>query len=672
MSAAELIRAAHTEACHPFARHVLDEAAWTRLGGALDADPACELLAMWADTVRIHAIFRSGDEILPASVAVRGGHYPALSPYRPAAAWFERMIADLWGHRAEGGRDARPWLDHGKWLQTIPLSPKPEPRGGAADTPEFLAAEGEDLHQIAVGPIHAGIIEPGHFRFHASGETVVRLEIRLGYLHKGTLGLMRGKSPRAAARFASRLSGDSTVAHSIAFARAAEAASGTEAPPRAHALRAVMAEIERIANHIGDFGAITNDASFAYILARAGVHREAMLRAAAAAFGHRLMMDCVIPGGVAADIAPEGRVAILRATGELAGELGQLTRVYEDYSSLADRVVGTGQVAPDLLARFAAGGFIGRASGREFDVRRRPGYPPYDTLEFAVPVRHDGDVDARVRIRLDEIGESIKLLGVLLDSLPDGPVSVALPMASGEGIGWAEGFRGDIWHWIRLDGGLIGAVFMRDPSWLQWPLLEAAIRGNIVADFPLCNKSFNCSVLGSGSLMVWRRIATNLRHGPSTLPPVPADSATTRALAERLEAASRLRLGRSLSIRQVDAGSCNGCELEIQMLNSIVYDLERFGLRFVASPRHADVLMVTGPVTRNMQDALMRTWQAVPEPKWVVAVGDCAIDGGVFKGSYAITGGIDATLPVDLVVRGCPPTPAQLLDGLRALVEANA
>jgi Ni,Fe-hydrogenase III small subunit len=172
--------------------------------------------------------------------------------------------------------------------------------------------------------------------------------------------------------------------------------------------------------------------------------------------------------------------------------------------------------------------------------------------------------------------------------------------------------------------------------------------------------------------MVWRRMLTNLRHGPVTDAAVNADEATTRALAERLEASSRARLGRSLSIRQVDCGSCNGCELEIQMLNSIVYDLERFGLRFVASPRHADVLMVTGPITRNMQDALLRTWGATADPKWVVAVGDCAIDGGVFKGSYAIAGGVDAVLPVDLVIRGCPPTPAQMLDGLRALVEANA
>jgi Ni,Fe-hydrogenase III small subunit len=172
--------------------------------------------------------------------------------------------------------------------------------------------------------------------------------------------------------------------------------------------------------------------------------------------------------------------------------------------------------------------------------------------------------------------------------------------------------------------------------------------------------------------MVWRHIARTLRHGPVTDPAPAVDADDVQALAVRLEATSRRLLGRSLAIRQVDAGSCNGCELEIQMLNSIVYDLERFGLRFVASPRHADVLLVTGPITRNMHEALVRTWNATPDPKFVVAVGDCAVDGGVFKGSYAITGGVDSAVPVDLFIRGCPPSPAQLLEGLRTLLEANA
>ncbi len=172
--------------------------------------------------------------------------------------------------------------------------------------------------------------------------------------------------------------------------------------------------------------------------------------------------------------------------------------------------------------------------------------------------------------------------------------------------------------------------------------------------------------------MGWRLLLRNLHDGPATEPAPSVDGGTAQALAERLEAAARVRLGRSLALRHLDAGSCNACELELRMLESVVYDLSRFGLRFVASPHHADVLLVTGPMTRNMADAARRTYAAMPEPKWVVALGDCAIDGGVFRGSYAVMDGASAILPVDLVVRGCPPSPAQMLDALRALMEANA
>jgi Ni,Fe-hydrogenase III large subunit len=497
-TASAIIRAAPTEPCRPWPRHLLLGEEWRAMAAALGEPDAPSLLALWADTIRVHALLHdaAAGAWLVASTGVEDGRYPALSPQRPSAAWFERLISDLWGHVAEGGRDRRPWLEHGRWPVTAPLSTRPAARLSPAAPPEFLPVEGEDYHQVAVGPVHAGIIEPGHFRFSAVGETVARLEIRLGWLHKGTLGLMRGKSPRAAARFAARLSGDSTVAHSLAFAHAAEAATDTRVPPRAAALRAVMAELERVANHLGDCGAIANDAAFSFLPARFGLHREAVLRAAAVAFGHRLMMDAVVPGGVAADIVPGGAEAILRALAALDDELPELQRVYDNYASLVDRMVGTGIVTQANAAAFAAGGFVGRASGREVDLRRWPGYPPYDGLAFEVPVLQEGDVDARVRIRLAELGQSLGLLRAVLADLPGGGVAVPLPQVSGEGIGWAEGFRGDIWHWLRLDGGQIVAVFMRDPSWLQWPLLEAAIEGNIIADFPLCNKSFNCSYSG--------------------------------------------------------------------------------------------------------------------------------------------------------------------------------
>jgi len=467
------------------------------MASALVDDPALDLLGLWAETGRIHALFTDASgSVLPVAAPVVDGAYAALSPGRPSAAWFERMVHDLWGHAAAGGRDLRPWLDHGKWEFLAPMGVRPKPRIGAPEPPEFLASAGEDLHQIPVGPIHGGIIEPGHFRITAQGETVIRLEIRLGYTHKGSLVMMRGKPPRVAARFAARLSGDSTVAHSWAYAAAVEAALQVSPPPRAVALRAVMAELERIAMHLGDIGAIIGDTGYSALPARFGFLRESLLQAASRAFGHRLMMDAVVPGGIAADIAADGATAIRAALDTMDGELGALLALYEGSSSLVDRLSGTGVLTAALAARHAAGGVIGRASGRSFDARVVPGYAPYDRLDFAVPVLQAGDVDARVRLRWAELRESGAMIRSLLATLPAGALSVNLPAASGEGLGVAEGFRGDIWHWVRLDGGLVAAAFARDPSWLQWPLLEAAIAGNIVADFPLCNRSFNCSYSG--------------------------------------------------------------------------------------------------------------------------------------------------------------------------------
>jgi Ni,Fe-hydrogenase III large subunit len=498
VSALAAIRAGTPQGCRPAERHLLDPGQWRALIVALRDDRGTELLALWAEPGWVHAAFHAaGAGLLLASTAVVGGRYPALSPVRAGAVRFERMIRDLWGHEAEAAVDLRPWLDHGRWPLVAPMAARPQRQEQRPPQPEFLPVEGEGVHVIPVGPIHAGVIEPAHFRFHVQGETVVRLEERLGYLHKGTLGLMLGKSPRLAARFAARLSGDSTVAHSFAFALAAEAAAGIAPPPRAVVLRGVAAELERLHNHLNDWGFVCNDAAFAFSHARCGVLREGVLRAAQRAFGHRLMMDLVVPGGVARDLSADGPAAIRAALDAVAQEMPALLRVYESHASLQDRVVGTGIVLPELAAAFAAGGHVGRASGRGFDARTALPYPPYDALRPSVPVLREGDVDARVRIRIAEIGESIALVRRLLDQLLPGELRAEMPIRGGEGLGVAEAFRGEALHWLALDdGGLIRGVFCRDASWLQWPLLEAAVEGNIVADFPLCNKSFNCSYSG--------------------------------------------------------------------------------------------------------------------------------------------------------------------------------
>jgi len=309
--------------------------------------------------------------------------------------------------------------------------------------------------------------------------------------------LMAGAEVARGAELAGRTSGDSTVAYAIAFARAIEAALDIEAPPRAQWLRALMAELERLANHFGDIGAICNDAAFALIHAHCGVLRERVLRAAEACFGHRLMRDRVTPGGVACDLDGPGTAALNDLIANIRERFPRLINLYDNTASLLDRTVGTGVLKAGLARQYGAGGYVGRASGRAFDARRLAGATPYDDLAFEVPVRDDGDVNARVWIRIREVEQSLSLIDQILARLPDGALRAAVPQRSGEGIALVEGFRGDVLAWVRLGpDGKILRCHLRDPSWFQWPLLEAVIEGNIVADFPLCNKSFNCSYSG--------------------------------------------------------------------------------------------------------------------------------------------------------------------------------
>ncbi len=482
----------------PWPRAVVADEGWNN---AIDnlARGRCTLLGLWGDAGDVHMALldEKAGNIAVISYACKDGKYPSVGARHPPAIRLERAIRDLFGLDAVGTPDPRSWLDLGFWDVHQPLGKQ---RPARAPKPyAFLPVEGEGLHQIPVGPVHAGIIEPGHFRFTANGERVVRLEQRLGYVHKGIEKLMSGLLLEEGAKLAGRTSGDSTVAYSYAFAQAAEAALKVTAPPRAVYLRALTAEIERIANHFGDIGAICNDASFALMHAQTGILRERTLRTAEACFGHRLMMDVIVPGGVARDIAPKGASAVRALLAEVRKVFPRLVELYDNTASLQDRTVATGVVRVDYARQFGAGGYVGRGSGRAFDARRSPGYAPYGDLEFEVPVLDAGDVNARVWIRIREVEQSVALIEQILDRLPEGKTSV--PLKSGgricEGISVAEAFRGDVLVWLRLDGkSRIARCHLRDASWFQWPLLEVAIEDNIVADFPLCNKSFNCSYSG--------------------------------------------------------------------------------------------------------------------------------------------------------------------------------
>ena len=463
------------------------------------AEGEATLASLWGDEGGMRmAMTKVGEALHVLDFACDDGAFPSVAAIHAPAGRLERAACDLFGFAAIDAPDARRWLDHGRWPVRHPLGRRVA-HDGAADPYAFLGAQGAGLHQIPVGPVHAGIIEPGHFRFHASGEAVVRLEERLGYVHKGIDSLTRGASVERAAILAARVSGDSTVAYSVAFSRAVEAALGIEAPTRAHGLRGLMAELERLANHFGDIGAICNDAAFSLMHAHCGVLRERTLRAAQAAFGHRLMMDAVAPGGVAVDLSAEGTEAIRALVREIRSSFPGLVRLYDNTASLQDRTVATGVLSADLARRFGAGGVVGRASGRDFDARRDHPYPPYSDLGFKVPTRREGDVNARIWVRIDEVFESLDLIETILARLPRGPVRAALPSSGGprEGFALVEAFRGDVFAHVRLaDNGAVARCHLRDASWFQWPLLEAVIEGNIVADFPLCNKSFNCSYSG--------------------------------------------------------------------------------------------------------------------------------------------------------------------------------
>jgi Ni,Fe-hydrogenase III large subunit len=482
----------------PWPRVIVGAHEWRHASEALKAG-TWTLMSLWGDTRAVHmaVLDEAITDIAVLTFECLDGTFPSVGALHPPAIRLERAIHDLYGLTAVGALDERAWLDLGFWGIEAPLG-----SARAATAPRapyvFLPVEGENLHQIPVGPVHAGIIEPGHFRFTANGETVVRLEQRLGYVHKGIDSLIAGASLEQAARLASRTSGDSTVAYALAFAHAVEAALDVTVPSRARYLRVQMAELERLANHFGDIGAICNDASFSIMHAQCGILRECTLRAADACFGHRLMMDCVVPGGITCDLGADGMAAVTALLAEVRRVFPQLVELYDNTASLQDRTAQTGILRADYARQFGAGGYVGRASGRAFDARKALRYAPYGELAFEVPTREAGDVDARVWIRIKEVEQSLSLIEQVLRRLPDGAIRAEIKPAGEprEGMGFAEAFRGDVLAWLRLDGERVARCHLRDPSWFQWPLLEVVIEGNIVADFPLCNKSFNCSYSG--------------------------------------------------------------------------------------------------------------------------------------------------------------------------------
>ena len=478
----------------------------------LAREQGAELVALWASDerdrgagwrVRVALADDAGLAVVECTLPdVPDARYGDVSTIFPAAARMQRAAYDLVGVASDAD-DHRPWA----WMASWPIDRYPLRRDFAASPSwepgqedyAFVKVEGEGVHEIAVGPVHAGIIEPGHFRFQVVGEKVLRLEERLAYVHKGIEKRFESMPLAEGYRLAGRVSGDSTVAYAWAYAQALEAIADVAVPPRAAWLRALALERERVANHLGDLGYLGNDGGFAFGLAQFSRLKEDVLRANLAAFGHRMMMDAIVPGGFAHDLDARHARAFAADARRLAADVAELRAIYDEHDGLQDRFRACGRVDPELAVRLGLVGLAGRASGRKRDFRADFPLAPWDALDVRKSVHDAGDVTARVAVRFDEIGESLRLIGEIVEATPDGDLRVPLPEPPPHrlGLGLVEGWRGPVFVALETGpGGTIRRCRPQDPSWANWPVLEHAVIGNIVPDFPLINKSFNLSYSG--------------------------------------------------------------------------------------------------------------------------------------------------------------------------------
>jgi Ni,Fe-hydrogenase III large subunit/Ni,Fe-hydrogenase III component G len=495
--------------------------AWSGEIRPADLQPICQivqdgggrLVALWGSDERgegkgfaLHIALVNEAGLICLSVPLPAGQpvYPDVSRIFPVADRMQRAAYDLLGIYAHEGHDHRKWLRHGAWHGgNFPLRKDFDAalsRTDEADAYPFVQVEGIGVHEIAVGPVHAGIIEPGHFRFSVVGEKMLRLEERLGYVHKGVEKRFESMSLQQGAKLAGRVSGDSTAAYAWAYAMAAECVAGVTPPDRAVWLRALFLERERIANHLGDLGYLGNDVALSFGFAQFWILKEQVLRNNAALFGHRYLMDKIIPGGVAIDLTETGKRTLFDECAMLEREVRVLRGIYEEHAGAQDRFIGAGRVEPRLAARLGLCGLAGRASSQAWDARVQFPCAPYDKLDVQMATYRNGDVAARVIVRFDELFESLRLQREILAKLMhDGTLSLPLEKlpAQGFGVGMVEGWRGEVLVAIHSDAhGNLTRVHPHDPSWQNWPVLEHAVLGNIVPDFPLINKSFNLSYSG--------------------------------------------------------------------------------------------------------------------------------------------------------------------------------
>ncbi|MGA2960510.1 MAG: NADH-quinone oxidoreductase subunit C [Candidatus Korobacteraceae bacterium] len=449
-------------------------------------------------TRRVHYIIdveNRGYRLLSERVA---GAIPSATRITPAASWYERELHDLYGVEIEGHPNLQPLVFHEDWPAEIhPHASAPGMRDAPQGQYRFLKVQGEGVCEVPVGPVHAGIIEPGHFRFSVVGDTVLHLELRHFYTHKGTEALFEGTPVMSGVMLAESVSGDNCFAHAVAYCQAVENAFGISVPPRGRALRLIGLELERMLAHIADVGALCGDVAFVVPASYTARLKELLLQSSARFFGTRCWRGLALPGGMKHDLTQENARALGAIVAEVARDFAELARMILETPSVQNRFESTGTLKRDLARALGLVGPAARASGLKLDVRHDHPYGRYRTLALDIPHYNSGDVLARARIRIDETAIAARLIAQAVEDLPAGAIATSVPwQGSAEGFSAVESPRGELLYWIRVRDGYLRRCHIKSPSFQNWPALPMAMPGNIIADFPLINKSFNLSYSG--------------------------------------------------------------------------------------------------------------------------------------------------------------------------------
>ena len=431
--------------------------------------------------------------------------FTSITPSVHAAQWYEREIRDLFGLIPQGHPDLRRLVRHEHWPKgTHPLRKEflwDKTIGRQQGEYRFRHIEGEGVFEVPVGPIHAGIIEPGHFRFSVAGEPIMQLEIRHFWKHRGLEKLFEQQTLATALPLAERVSGDTTLGHGLAYCEAVETLLHLEVPRRARYLRSLFLELERLHNHLGDVGAICNDTAYTLAHAHCSRMKEQVMQLNDQLTGSRFLRDALLIGGVANDVSAIQRSKLVDGLDAMERDFAELESIIFANASLTDRLETTGVLTERTAWDHGVVGVVGRASGMDQDVRRDRPFAGYDELRVNVACYRYGDVRARLRVRMDEIHESIRLIREIRNTIPQGPLvgkSDHQPRPGEWSLSAVEGWRGEILYYVMVgQNGRIHRCKVRDPSFVNWPAIQWAVTGNIIPDFPLINKSFNLSYAGN-------------------------------------------------------------------------------------------------------------------------------------------------------------------------------